>query len=403
MTATVRTTKQPKPLPLSLAGGTERLSKLLPKLLRFEDWSAADRAAWENLFREGDLLDDHIGAALHWREATRKSNLKHYARWLGWCAATGHLEEPVQDADGARPTPSDGAGTPWDRATPEAVEAYARHLLAEVAPRTVATSLIGLKCVLQRMAPDADWAWLRLTTNRLDSWATPSRKLRVPEQPVPVLFAIALAELERLSRTVSPKPRARQATRDTLLVALLLACPLREHNLAIMELGLHLVRLGTGGEVSWHLRFEPDETKTGQALHLVVPSALTPYVDHYLAQVRPGFPGAATHAHVWPAQKGRPMAEATIYASVMSTSQRLFGTALNPHAFRTLAATLLAEASPEDALHARPLLGHRQLGTTEKHYIRACQMSAGRKVAEALQEIRDARPGCVRVEAGEPE
>jgi integrase len=83
------------------------------------------------------------------------------------------------------------------------------------------------------------------------------------------------------------------------------------------------------------------------------------------------------------------MAEETIYASVMATSRRLFGTALNPHAFRSLAATLLAETSPEDALHARPLLGHRQPQTTEKHYIRASQLSAGRKVAVALQKIRD--------------
>jgi len=74
------------------------------------------------------------------------------------------------------------------------------------------------------------------------------------------------------------------------------------------------------------------------------------------------------------------MAEETIYASVMATSAQLFGTALNPHSFRSLAATLLAETSPEDALHARPLLGHRQMETTEKHYIRASQLSAAREL-----------------------
>jgi integrase len=174
------------------------------------------------------------------------------------------------------------------------------------------------------------------------------------------------------------------------MVALLLACPIRERNLAQMELGRHLVRLGE----DWHLRFEPEETKTGQALHLVVPAGLTDFVDDYLARIRPSFRGAANHAGVWPAQKGRSMAEETIYASVMATSEHLFGTALNPHAFRSLAATLLAETSPEDALHARPLLGHRQPETTEKHYIRASQLQAARKVAQALQEIRDAQPEC---------
>ena len=85
------------------------------------------------------------------------------------------------------------------------------------------------------------------------------------------------------------------------------------------------------------------------------------------------------------------MAYETLYDSVRSTSRRLFGTALNPHAFRSLAATLLAETSPEDALHARPLLGHRQPQTTEKHYVRASQLSAARKVAQALQQIRDTK------------
>jgi integrase/recombinase XerD len=344
------------------------------KQLPFENWPMADQEAWEGLFQEGDLLDD-AGAAQHWSAATRFTNLKHYARWLGWWAAEGRLG---QDASTIL--------SPSDRATPETVKAYARALMAEgVARRTVASSLIGLKCVLQRMAPDEDWAWLKAMTNRLDGWAMPSRVARVPEQSGPELFAIALGQLERLSRIPAPKARHRQAYRDVLLVALLLACPVRERNLAMMEVDRHLVRIGD----EWHLRFEPQETKTGQALHLIAPAELTRFLDDYLARIRPGFPGAAAHVHVWPAQKGRPMAEETIYASVMATSARLFGTALNPHAFRSLSATLLAETSPEDALRARPLLGHRQMGTTQKHYIRASQLSAARKVAAAVQEIRD--------------
>ena len=61
-----------------------------------------------------------------------------------------------------------------------------------------------------------------------------------------------------------------------------------------------------------------------------------------------------------------------------------------PHAFRSIAATFLAEASPEDALYARPLLGHRQSQTTERYYIRASQIDAARTVTAALRQIRDA-------------
>lgn len=350
------------------------------KQLPFEDWPQADQVAWHGLFREGDLLASAgTGTARHWSAGTRRTNLKHYARWLGWCAATGRLSGDGAPVLGASESP------PWGRATPEAVEAFARALLTEVAPKTVASGLIGLKCVLRVMAPEADWAWLKRLTNRLKSWATPSRPFKQPDLSAPEMFDVALGELERLSDLLAPTVRERQVYRDTLIVALLLACPIRLRNLAMMEVNRHLIRLGE----AWHLRFEPQETKTGQAVHLVVPGALTPFFDDYLTCIRPRFPGAQGHLGLWAAQKGRPMAEETIYASVRQTSQRLFGAALNPHAFRTVAATLLAETSPEDALHARPLLGHRQAKTTEKHYVRASQLSAAWKVAEVLQEIRD--------------
>ena len=51
--------------------------------LPFDQWPASDRAAWQELFREGNPLDG-CGAACDWAEATRRTNLKHYSRWLGW-------------------------------------------------------------------------------------------------------------------------------------------------------------------------------------------------------------------------------------------------------------------------------------------------------------------------------
>ena len=72
-------------------------------------WPAADRAAWEDLFRTGDLLDGQ-GAAVHWAEATRRTNRKHYARWLGWLAANDLVHANL---------------APWESVTPAHVDAYA--------------------------------------------------------------------------------------------------------------------------------------------------------------------------------------------------------------------------------------------------------------------------------------
>lgn len=75
--------------------------------LPYVAWPAPDRAAWEALFRRGNRLDGR-GAAVHWTAATRKTNAKHYARWLGWLAANGLLETDL---------------APWERARPARVEA----------------------------------------------------------------------------------------------------------------------------------------------------------------------------------------------------------------------------------------------------------------------------------------
>jgi len=333
-------------------------------------WPEADRIVWEDLFRKGDLLEGQ-GAAVHWAEATRRTNRKHYARWLGWLAANDLL-----DADVA----------PWQRVSPARVKPYTRSLIDRLAPRTAASALIGLKCIVQRMYPEADWRWLKDLTNRLDCWAVSSRDNRAPALSAPEIFTRLVADLQRRARGPLVKRRDQLIYRDTLIVAILTACPIRLRNIAMMQVGKHLHQVGP----EWHLSFDGSETKTGQPIHLVIPIELTPLIVVFLEKIRPTFPGVANGSDVWPAGKGKPMAKETIYASVMKRTHELFGVAINPHAFRTIAASFLAENSPEDALYARPLLGHRQQQTTEHYYIRANQIKASRSVSNALREIRDA-------------
>ena len=341
-----------------------------PVELPLAAWPEADQIAWEDLFRKGDLLEGQ-GAVVHWTEATRRTNRKHYARWLGWLAANDLMHLNL---------------TPWERVTPTHVDAYALSLIDRLAPRTVASALIGLKCVVQRMHPEADWRWLKDLTNRLDRWAIPSRSNRAPAVSAPDIFNRLVADLERRACGPLTKRRDQLIYRDTLIVAILTACPLRLRNLAMMKLGKHLHQVGP----EWHLSFDGGETKTGQPIHLVIPRELTPLISVFLEKIRPTFPGVANGTDVWPASKGRPMAKETIYARVTKRTRELFGVAINPHAFRTIAASFLAESTPEDALYARPLLGHRQQQTTERYYIRANQIKASRNVSNALREIRDA-------------
>ncbi len=339
------------------------------KQLPYQAWPATDRNAWEGLLREGDVLDGR-GAGWHWSEATRRTNLKHYGRWLGWLKLQGTLEV-VTD--------------PTDRVTPERVTAYVRDLINEVAPKTADSYLRDLKVVAKALQPDKDWRWLMDLTNRIKAWARPSRNHRPPILPADEMFRRVLAELDRLAAGDFKMRPVQLAYRDMLLVAVQLCSALRLRNLAMIRIGTHLQKLGP----EWHLRFAGSETKNKNPLHLVLHQALAPHLECYLEHVRPLIPGSEKTNHLWPACKGKPMAHHTVYDCTRRTTERLFGVAINPHMFRTIGATFLAESSPADALRARPLLGHRSNATTERFYVKASQIEASRKVTNAIHEIRD--------------
>jgi len=183
-----------------------------PRLqMAFDDWPQIDQQAWNVMFHEGDIFDGR-GTALHWRDATRKTNLKHYARWLAWLESTKNL---------------DRYAAPWSRATPERVAAYARDEIKRVAPVTVSSALIGLKCVLIKMNPDLDWGWFREVTNRLKVWAKPARKRTDRLLPANELMATVLAELHQLGVLKCKGRLTDLAFRDALTIGILICCPIR--------------------------------------------------------------------------------------------------------------------------------------------------------------------------------
>ena len=112
------------------------------RYLAFDAWPSGDRAAWMAAIAKGDILDGQ-GPAAHWADATKRTNLQHYSRWLRFLAAEACLREDLR---------------PEERVTPDAVRAYVLRLQAEIAPRTVVSALVGLKVVIKAMAPHAQLA-----------------------------------------------------------------------------------------------------------------------------------------------------------------------------------------------------------------------------------------------------
>jgi integrase len=335
----------------------------------FDQWPEVDRIAWQRLFADGDIFDDTVGQARHWKTATRKANQRNYASWLGWLADKGLLDLAV---------------APYTRATLETVYAYASDLMEERSKRTVATSLIGLKCVLIRMAPKTDWQWLRNLTNRLDVWAGPATKPYPSPLPADEMVAWTIARLEDLkSRPILTALDCRYY-RDALIIAILLFCPLRLNNLTSIEINRHLRRRGTE---LW-ICFEGFETKSGRPIAYIVPTVIEPFLAHYLELVRPRFAGAKHSTRLWFAGKRKPLAENTLYQRVVALGLELFGARISPHDYRSIAATFLAKSSPAGSNQAQQLLGHRSRATTQEHYIRASSIESGRLVADAIEAMK---------------
>jgi integrase len=171
--------------------------------------------------------------------------------------------------------------------------------------------------------------------------------------------------------------------RDGILIALLISCPMRLKNLASLVIGQHLVFDGH----DYQVRLSAAETKYGRPYIAAIPHELTPYIDRWLQVCRPVPLTAATTGatarmgkHLWVGRSGRPMSSRAIYEQIKSRTRRAFGNGIWPHLFRDCAVTELVDSAPEEIGIAPDLLGHADLQTTRKHYIRAQGMTAHRRM-----------------------
>jgi integrase/recombinase XerD len=185
--------------------------------------------------------------------------------------------------------------------------------------------------------------------------------------------------------------------RDGLIIALLIACPMRIKNLANLLIGQHLVFNGQ----AYGLKLSASETKTDRPYVAAVPPELTSYIDGWLqvhrarVQLIAGRPGkvGSMAGHLWLDRNGRPMRSAAIRQQIETRTRRAFGKHVWPHLFRDCAVTELVDCAPEEIGIAPDLLGHSDLQTTKKHYIQAVGMKAHAKVQEVIAAQRRGATG----------
>ena len=338
-----------------------------------EEWPAEDRAAWEAAFRPGDPFEPG-GLAAHWRPRTRALVAQSYGHWLTFLEHQGRLDENQ---------------SPAERTTAEAIAAYLQILEPRCRSATVVIRIDGLVEALRVMAPHADITWLRQGLARLKQ-RTGDRKPKIDRlRPSADLYRLGLKLMVEADEDQARTPiRSATRYRDGLMIALLAARPLRASTFAALELGRHVVMRG---ECYW-LDVPGEMTKTASPMEMPVPIELTPYLVRYVGDHRLALLGGNSVAQLWITKLGNPLRAHAVRTRICKWTKQAFGTAITPHLFRDCAATSLAVEDPVHVRLAAPLLGHRTLATTERHYNQASALEAHRHYHAHIRQRRGKPP-----------
>lgn len=334
-------------------------------ILKREDWPHRDRAAWDALFTEGGLFED-CGPCFHWSTGSRGKRNQGYGHWLAFLAQCGSLDPEAE---------------PADRITPEAVRAFVEATQARVAPVSASNLVSDLYVLARAFDPKRDWSWLKRVSDRLRHQA--GRWQLKPRAGVSAKEVLdwALAEIQAADALQTDNATMIRSVRfrDALMIALLIARPLRLRAFIGMELDTHLVASGA----RYLLRFRPEDMKDRKAREFALPEFLaTPmrrYLDHHRLALLSGNETTA----LWVSRRRGPLSRGGFTQHLRHVTGRAFGEALHPHAFRHIAATSIAEEDPAHVNIIASLLGHATLAMSEKHYNRA----TGAKAAARYQDL----------------
>ena len=133
--------------------------------------------------------------------------------------------------------------------------------------------------------------------------------------------------------------------------------------------------------------FDGPETKSGRHFEITVSQPLVRYMDIYLREVRPMFPGADQHRALWASWARRGLTANAVSCVISDRTKVAFGNPVSPHLFRHCAATTVATLEPGRIGIARDLLGHASLSTTHTYYNKAKSIEASRIYTRVLAGV----------------
>ena len=344
------------------------------RCLPVSEWPEQDQTAWAVAVQPYDPFDSTVGLAAGWARATQDVVAAGYGRWLNWLAQRGEL---------------DGIGTPGERATRGRLQAYLESLQAQnLAELSIAGRIKQLGRMLQMIEPAGNWMWIVRAADHLHRVAQPRRDRRDIMQPPEVILQLGmdLMDAAENDRFRTDTDRA-VLFRDGLLLAFLVQRPFRRSNLAGLTLGQNLEFRDV-----WQIRIEDADTKNGAPISCNWPSGLVEALERYIKVHREtlflGQKVKVDSQALWISKQGRAMGDDAIYSQIRARTKAEFGKAINPHTFRSIAATMIAESSPAESTAIMVVLGHGSMRTGERYYNQAGMQAAGEHFHRSLEAHR---------------
>lgn len=342
-----------------------------------DSWPIPDRERWSTAMEPADFFDDRATPASEWSEKRRRIVCQSYGQWLAWLNRHGLLQPDA---------------VPGERVTTERVKGFVTETAERVAPTSMAMMLGAFVRMLDVLEPEMDWNWLRRLAQRLKVNAEPVRNKRELVVPAKDLYDLGIGLMETAHAGRGNAYSAAMRFRDGLIIALLAARPLRMRNLSSIEMGRNLI-WDNGRHL---LSFDAEETKNGNALHLLWPESLEASLEAYLIEHRAlillnaGSGADARCSMLWVSRWGRAMSAHGLHEQIKLRTREAFGRPINPHLFRDCVATSIAIDDPSNVRTAAAILGHTAFSTTEKYYNQATSLEAGRHYQAVLEDVRRA-------------
>ena len=190
-----------------------------------------------------------------------------------------------------------------------------------------------------------------------------------------------IASLEAGAPTVTDAVKVQSA----LAVALLLVAPMREKNLASLDLRRHIQR-NAGGEC--FLTIPADEVKNQITLDYPLPAPIVALLDRYVSVYRPLLAKRGGDA-LFISWHGKIKSPSQLGAQIPKFVREHAGIDLNVHLFRHLAAFVFLKSHPGHYETVRQLLGHKSLATTVEFYTGLEHEEAFRRYDAILDGHRD--------------